>query len=196
MSMMFGAGGQRHWLRLPTVTAPHPDDRSKMVSLAVSEEMTYKLAAINRLTAIFQLWTHVVGELPPINNIRRLEIGLVKPSVTTLVDSVACFRGVKRPYDKEPDGASVLVYVLNPTVSIDHEPSMVCLAKAVKMPTNVALTVQVRPADALQGHEQVVQPGATQLFGIVTRIEPVPGDGGSPILPKRPNERYIQRLWT
>lgn len=198
MNTLNFTAGQRHWLKPPMVTAPHPDDRTKTASYSISEHFTYCNAAVSRLSPIFQVWAHIVGELPPINNISRLLRGVVIPTLTTLADSVACFRGVKRPYDDEENGESVLVYVLNPTVTIDHEPSLVCLAKAVKVPSDVALTVQVKPKKALHGADDRVEPAtvASGADGVVTRLEFVSGNGATPILPKRHSERYLTRLWS
>lgn len=90
--------GQKHWLKPPLVTAPHPDDKTKTATYAISEHFTYCNAAVSRLSPIFQ--------------VARLGRGVVIPTLTTLADSVACFRGVKRPYDDEENGESVVVYVL------------------------------------------------------------------------------------
>jgi hypothetical protein len=112
----------------------------------------------------------------------------MRPTVSTLNDSVACFRGVKRPCDGEKNGDSVLVYVLNPKVSVAYEPNMACLAKAVRLAANVVATVQVKLTRPLQN-------GGKNVCGIVTRIEFVLGDGGDPLLPERHPERYSERLW-
>lgn len=194
----------RHWLQLPHAKAPSPEDRKKIVTYAISEDLVQRLFAANRLTMIFQLWAHVVGELPPIHNVSRLLHGEVTPSLTTLAQSVACFRGVNRPYDDEEEGESVLVYVLNPTVSVDRDVNLVCLAKAVKVPSGTCLTVQVKPTKPLQSDESSVEKGVTRSFdsedvkiirGVVTRLEFVSGNGEIPILPKRHAGRYRQKLW-
>jgi hypothetical protein len=199
----------KYWLRPPAVQAPAPDDRTKLVTYKISEHLTYTLAAASRLSPIFQLWAHVVGELPPINNVSRLSHGEVIPTLTKLTQSVACFKGVKRPYDDELDGASVVVYVLNPTVTLDREVSLVCLAKAVTVPADTCLTVQVKlPQAALQPSGTSLNTGVTRsskpdvgvtednlIHGVVTRLEFVEGDGGNPVLPKRHTTRYHLRMW-
>lgn len=184
-------GTSRHWLRPPMVQAPSAKERGKSVTYAISEDYLYSHRGVSRLGPIFQMWAHVVGELPPINNISRIDRLPVKPTLTTLADSVACFRGVKRPYDDEENGDSVLIYVLNPTVTVIRDSGMVCLAKAAKLPDDVALTVQVKPSKIadLQGRNKLLHDG------VVTRLEFVPGDGGAPNLPKGHKERYVERLW-
>jgi hypothetical protein len=177
-----------HWLKPPVVKAPDPFGYQSSVLLSISPHFIERSAGVYRRTAIFQTWTHVVGTLPPINNIGRLAASPHAPTLTTLADSVACFRGVNRPYDDEKNGESVIIYVLNPSVSIEYEVDMACVARGVKVPADTALTVQVKPGKSLQidGHD---------IFGMVTRLEFVSGDGGNPILPKGHSTRYLQRLW-
>jgi hypothetical protein len=121
-----------------------------------------------------------------------------------LKQSVACFRGVKRPYDDDEDGGSVIIYVLNPTVSLDRDVNLVCLAKAVRVPSDTCLTVQVRPTAALQTLQSALDTPVTRsidtadaatVHGVVTRLEFISGNGENPILPKRHTDRYHSRLW-
>lgn len=177
-----------HWLEPPLVQAPSALDKNYIVKYRISNEFFDKNGYINRRTPIFQIWTHVIGEFPPINNISYLKNNLPFPTVSTLLDSVACFRGVNRPCDVENNGDSILTYILNPSVSIAYEPSMACLARAVRLGTNVAATVQVRVTDALQVDDETVS-------GTVTRIEFVHGDAGTPLLPENYQERYSEHLW-
>lgn len=177
------------WLELPLVEAPSPDDKEKLITLQISDEFIGKNALARKRTPIFQLWAHVVGELPPINNIAYLSKFQVRPQICSLKESVACFRGVQRPLDNEDDGQSVLTYILNPLVSIAYEGHMVCVAKAVKVPALTAATVQVRPVEGLQIDGKNVS-------GTVTRFEFVTGENaGNVVLPEGYLERYGGRLW-
>jgi hypothetical protein len=182
--------GARHWLKPPPVEAPSPNAKDRTVVYTVSEDYILTLRSISRLSPIFQIWAHIVGEAPPINNISRIERLPVKPSLTTLADSVACFRGVKRPYTDEKDGSSILIYILNPAVTLVRDTNMVCLAKAAKL-GDVAMTVQVRPLK--QVDLQLVNNPLHE--GVITRLEFVPGEGKNPILPQRYGDRYETRLW-
>jgi hypothetical protein len=177
-----------HWLKPPVVTAPDPVDRSKTINLAFSDEFFAKHSGVFRRSPIFQIWTHVVGQLPPINNISRLMRGELVPTISTLADSVACFQGVKRPYIDEENGDSVVVYVLNPRVTIDYEPDLACPAKGVRLARTTVATVQVRPTKSLQI-------SGVNIWGTVTRLEFVRGEGGEPNLPVKHSDRYVQRLW-
>jgi hypothetical protein len=96
---------------------------------------------------------------------------------------------VKRPYDDEPAGESILVYVLNPEVTLEYVWDLVCVAKSVRVPSNTCLTVQVKPLKTPLRREN------RDVEGVVTRLEFVSGDGGEPTLPKRFEDRYIEQLW-
>jgi hypothetical protein len=137
---------------------------------------------------MFQLWAHLVSVVPPINNISILEKGPLKPDLTTLKNSVACFRGVKRPYDDEAHGESVIIYVLNVGVTLGFDPTSPCMAKSVKLSTDALLTIQVKRTGPLRE-------GDIDIVGIVTRIERVIGEGSAPCLPYGYEERYGERLW-
>lgn len=167
--------------------------------------MVRTLLTSRRISPIFWIWAHVVGELPPINNISRFHQVEVVPSLTTLEESIACFQGVQRPYDDEEHGETVLIYVLNPSVSIDRDVNLVCPAKAVKVPSNTCLTVQVKPTNALHSSQIALDSGSVMrsirpedaeiIHGVVTRLEFISGAGDRPVLPKKYEERYHRRLW-
>lgn len=176
------------WLSLPLIQALAATDRSKTVIYKISEGFIRTNANIMRRVPIFQLWAHLVGVIPPINNISILEKGSLKPDLTTLEDSVACFRGVKRPYDDESQGESVIIYVLNVNVTVGFDPTSPCMAKAVRLASDALLTFQVKPIEPLLERD-------IEIVGIVTRVERVVGEGSAPCLPYRYEERYSERLW-
>lgn len=177
----------QNWLSLPDVSAPGWVRKEKVV-YRVSPEFIDRNAGINRNSPLMQVWAHVVGELPPINNIGRLAGAFPTPTLTTLADAVGCFQGLKRPHDDEHDGDSVLIYVLNPLVTIAYHADMVCLAKAVTVPKNTVLTVQVRPNHPLLK-------GESQLNGVLTRLEFVSSDASDPTMPVDHGTRYARLLW-
>ncbi len=147
---------EQEWLRPPDVSAPAPDNRQNQVKYWISDRWIRDCFSNFRRTPIFQTWAHVVGQLPPINNISKLADANPTPSLTTLNDAFACFRGLERPHDEELDGGSVVVYVLRPSISIDYESDMVCQAKARIIQPNLVLTVQVRlPGRRTRGRHPV-----------------------------------------
>jgi hypothetical protein len=177
-----------NWLSLPDVTAPSGLSRKALHRYRISPEFVERNASINRNTPILQLWAHIVGCLPPINNISRLAGATPTPTLCTLAKSVGCFQGLKRPHDEEHDGDSVMIYVLNPLVTIAYHADMVCLAKAVTVPKNTVLTVQVRPKHPLLTDE-------SQLNGVLTRLEFVSSDASDPTMPVDHGTRYARLLW-
>ena len=177
-----------HWLTFPDVSAPSGLDRKVTHRYLISPEFVERNASISRNTPILQIWTHIVGQLPPINNINRLAGAVPTPTIGTLGNSVGCFQGIKRPHDDEHDGDSVLIYILNPLVTIAYQADMVCLAKAVTVPKNTVLTVQVRPKHPLLTAE-------SQLNGVVTRLEFVSSDVLDPTMPVDHGTRYARLLW-
>jgi hypothetical protein len=178
----------KHWLEFPPVNAPSPDDPNKMLVCKISQNFVSGNAFIARRSPIFQIWAHVVGELPPIAHVDMIANQSPTTTLCKLTDAVACFRGVKRPYDSEGNGESILVYVLTPTASIAYHPSMTCLARVVEVPANTVLTVQMRPSSTLQTPEQGID-------GIITRVEFVSSsEGGSPF-PAHHESRYDHLLW-
>lgn len=177
-----------HWLDLPIVEAPSAEDRTKLARYSVSTSLIEGYGGINRNTPLYQIWAHLVGQVPPINNIARVMRGEIRPSLTTLRDTVACCAGIKRPHDDEEDGKSVLIYVLNPSVTLIHYPDLVCVASVKKVPSNTVLTVQVRPQETLHSDQ-------SQLNGVITRLEFVSSDPGNPRFPVDFETRYAQLLW-
>jgi hypothetical protein len=177
-----------NWLAFPTVMAPNPKRGETNLTLVVSETFIQRNSSNNRNTPILQLWAHVIGQLPPINNISKVAGSSITPTLLTLNDATACFGGINRPHDDEENGHSVLVYVLNPKVSIQFEPSMTCQARSVVVPPKSVLTVQVRPAFSGQAVDQGVN-------GIVTRLEFVVNDEKEPLLPKGFQVRYDKMFW-
>ena len=177
-----------NWLEFPIVSAPDPLGRKEPVYFEISEEYVATNARLRRRTPIFQLWAHVVGRLPPINNAHVILADPAVPTICTLHDSVACFQGVNRPLDTDDDGTLMRAYILNPKVSIEYEPGLACVARSVQIPAGIVAMVLVKPILSLQKLEKSVT-------GQVTRIEFVLRDEREPTLPKGARNRFSQQLW-
>lgn len=137
---------------------------------------------------MYQAWFHLTGEWPPTPNLSEVTGGTAKPG--TLADSTACFRGVKRPYLTEDDGASVFVYILKPESTLVFDPRPPVRRPVIKMlDSDLLLAAYVRLADrpVVQGGEPVV--------GFVTRLETIEGGPAEPGLPLDYLERYENRVW-
>lgn len=176
------------WQNFGIAVAPNPDDKAVDIQLAVSAELVAANSDMNKMTPLLQIWCHVFGVLPELPNISKVRNAENTPTLSTLKDSAACFRGIERPHDDEDNGDSVICYVLNPATSIEFSPSQVCVAQPVIMPQQTAITVLVRIKPTL------LRPGLT-VDGILTRIEPVKCSPEDPLLPNRYKTRYRERLW-
>jgi hypothetical protein len=140
---------------------------------------------------MLEAWAHLVGELPPIPNAFKMEAELYGQRPVALVDAHAIFKGVCRPYGSEDDGDEVLVYVISTEITVGwSEPNdrMACVATYKRAPRNAVLTVQVRPASALQ----LTVPGVS---GTVTKWEFVGECTEHPGFPDDYEQRYNERLW-
>lgn len=82
------------WQNPPPVQAPDPDDRSSVITLEVSNDITGASKGNFLLTPVFQVWTHLHGMPPPIKNVSILESDGLKPTYQTLQDATSCFRGI------------------------------------------------------------------------------------------------------
>ena len=178
----------KHWLSFPNVDAPSAEDRNKKVRYTVSEDFVQRNFEMGRCSLIFQLWTHVVGELPPIGDLNRLGSRLLAPAITTLGDCVACFRGVRPRYYDEEEGDSLLVYVLNPATTVVYERTLAYTIAGANVPSDACLTVHVRPVRFLQNNDEAVR-------GVITRLEFIHGEGAKPLLPKGYSTRYSREHW-
>ncbi|WP_299968422.1 hypothetical protein [uncultured Roseobacter sp.] len=174
------------WKTFEVVDAPGPTKDSGL-RLTVSQEFIDRHFEISRLTPIFQMNAHIYGRLPDINLISQVANSDPTTDLTTLNDAVACFEGIERPHDDERNGDTVLVYVLQPAVTIERTVSMACQASAAVPPKSSVLTVLVRTNLDLQDGEGAID-------GSITRIEwVVAGNDG---LPKSHETRYTTQHWT
>ena len=162
--------------------------KEELVRLTVSQEFINTHMEIRRLTPLYQFHAHVLGRLPQINLISKLENSALVPDLTTLNDSTALFEGIKRPHDDEDNGDSVLIYVLRPTISIEWAATMSVMAQAIVPPQNSVLTVLVRTNLDLQDD-------AGPIHGCVTRVEWVKSSPDSQFLPNNSDQRYETKHW-
>jgi hypothetical protein len=175
------------WYDPPHVKAPHYENRDDHMTFGVSDDLTGTRSRNFRHTPLFMFWTHIVGQLPPINAIGHLAEADPTPTLLTLYDATACFQGIERPHLKD-NGDSVVVYILKPAVSIEFASSMVCLARAVRPAIPFVLAVQAVLTDALHTPPKGID-------GIITRIEAVACDPSDADLPVDYGTRYRRQCW-
>lgn len=179
---------QYPWARLPTVVAPSPENRSETITLEVSKPFILGNLHKRFRTPMLQTWFHLTGVWPPVPNLMALPEGECQPG--TLLDAVACFRGIKRPCLDEDDGDSVLVYILKPesTLVFDDRPPLP--HPVIKMlDKDLLLAAYVRLA------ERSIAAAGGKVSGCVTKLETLEAGPGEPGLPLDHFERYEKRVW-
>jgi len=137
--------------RPPLVPSPSPEDPTKTSIFGVSPSFLHSHAGLSCV----ELRSSKCGPTSWENCLRltivsRLTESGLAPSLTTLNDSVACFRGVKRPYDEEDDGRSILIYVLEPEASIVFEPDMASVGEDCQSSGQYGADRTVKPTKSLQ----------------------------------------------
>jgi len=176
------------WIDLPDVLCPSPWDRTKFEMVHVSDEAIHRYYRARRPEPIYAAWAHLVGGLPPINNVGSVAVGEPKVTLCTLKDAHACFQGVERPCGIEEDGKSVYAFILKVDTTLAYHPSMVCVATARVAPPNTVLAVLVRFNDPLHGE-------SVEVDRTILRWEFVKADKSEPLLPKDYKTRYAKKMW-
>ncbi len=176
------------WRLPPPVDAPAHDDRSRIVKYSISDDLTGANRANWLRTPLYQVWIHLHGVIPPLNNAGIIKKRSPRITPSTLCDSVACFQGIQRPHLTEDSGSSVLVYVLNPTTTAEYYPDLVAPIRSVEFPQHAVLTVQV----CVSGPLHDLPAGVS---GVVTRLEMVAASASHKSLPVDYDSRYAKRNW-
>lgn len=139
-------------------------------------------------TPVYQVWLHLLGQLPPFPNASVAERDGVELSYTTLDQATACFRGLERPHGMEDNGDSVIVYVLGITGTVQYHARMTAPIRGVPVRQGTVLTVQARQNDS----DHKVN---GDLYATITKLELVRADATNPNLPARFGSRYRTQCW-
>jgi hypothetical protein len=188
LNKLMGVAGISAWRSPPHVNAPAHDDRTKTAIYSISDDLTGANRANIVRTTLYQIWVHLHGVVPPLNNAGVIRTRAPAPTLSTLADATACFQGIRRPHLTEDDGNSVLVYVLKPMATVEFYPDMVAPIRGVAFPDSAVLTVQVCLKNALQNVVQGVD-------GLVTKLEMVAASASDKSLPLNFDSRYAKRNW-
>lgn len=175
------------WRTPPNVNARSWEDKSKMVTFSVSVDITGAGRENWRRTPLYQLWTHLLGQLPPFTNASVAQGDGVTITLSLLEDATACFMGVKRPLNGMDQGENVLTYILPVAGTVEYYPRMAAPIRGIPIPEDVVLTVQVCLTEPLQKDD-------TGLCGRITRLEFVRSEPGTN-LPIDHSERYGNQCW-
>lgn len=175
----------------PNVLAPSFTGDGSMVELEISKRAIEKFAEANLRIPMLELWSHLVGVLPPLPGAFKMEADTGGRVPTSIAEAHAIFKGVCRPYGSEDDGGEVLVYVISTILTVGWsgvKDRMACVASFKNAPKGTVLTVQVRPASALQ-------PTSAGVWGTITKWEFVGESAEHPGFPEDYDTRYNERLW-
>lgn len=179
----------------PQVIARSPFDRSEAITFRLSKLEIQKRAAARRAQPVFEAWSVVIGEPPPVNNISKWDERLRLCPLVSLADAIACFRGVKRPVAEDDTGWDTLAYVIRPEWYFAYQPSLACVAELTKVPADLVFVTYVR-LDQPFG-EQNARYSRTEASGVITHWHFVEGeaDSSGQLLPVGHPMRYRTRLW-
>lgn len=196
--LLEGGGRQSsRWLDLPRVVlARHFSNPKEVVSYRLSTVDVRKLHAASRRQPVFDLWSVVVGEPPPIDNISYAISRAPNHSLLSLSDAHACFRGIRRPIGLDERGWDVVAYVSKPKWFFASCPHLVCQAEAALVPSDLVFVTYVIldwPTEA--SNARAVARQRPSAHGVIVRGEFVEADPIEPELPVDFRERYRKRQW-
>jgi hypothetical protein len=179
-----GAGA---WLVLPeTVEARSEADSAIPCIYRLGTADAIKMARALRRQPIFELWSCVLGNPPPVPGCRHRNRN-VAGKLTRLKEAHALFKGIERPLAEDDDGANVLAYVLKPKFMYAYDPDMVSVALKIPVPQDVVFVVYVRLNNPDDNSRAVI--------GTITHWGFVEADPNDPTLPVEHSSRYRTRLW-
>jgi hypothetical protein len=183
------AGRGTVWLDFPaTVVARSPFERSQTCRLRISREDATKAARAHRLQPIWEFWSIVIGEPPPVPNVRTWGVNVPsEEGLTTLVEAHACFLGIRRALAEDDDGDNVVAYVLKPRFFYERATNLVCAAAKRATPEGLVYAVHARL--------DVPHNSQGSAVGVVTHGGFVAVDANDPLLPEDHASRYKTELW-
>ncbi len=193
-------GGQERsssWLQLPaTAIGRAHQSRDILMPYRIAQEDARKALQAGQKQPLLNLWSGVIGEIPPVPNAEKKYAHLacaVKRG--SLVMANACFRGLKRPVGDDDRGFDVVAFVTKPTVLFTYDPSQVCVIKPMEIPSDMVMVTYVR-LDVRGGrtNARVTDPDAS-VGGCIIRWRLVESDPANALLPVDFKERYRRHLW-
>jgi hypothetical protein len=190
-----GAITRPSWQQIPRlVIGRSPLNRSAPVHFRIATDDIRKGLEANRKQPLLDLWTGVVGELPPFPGVDRYRADFLDWR-TSLSDAYACFKGLKRPIGEDDHGFDVVAFVCKPLKIFVFEPSMGCLIKPHSVPSDLVLVVYAKlDYNTQRSHRAKPQVG-TSVAGVVFGWEFVETDPDGSGLPLGHKQRYRTRLW-
>jgi hypothetical protein len=180
---------KREFANPPLVSALCPEGTGGQVQLEIAPSTIKKLIEGKRRTDLFQMWAHLVGEMPPVNNAKLVQIAEHSDEpIIALADAHACFKGVKRRYDQDEDGREIYIYVISTPYTVRWQSSMRTTVGIFPSTGGTVLTVQVKPRQALHGCQE-------GIWGAIVKWEFVHACRERTDLPDGYGERYEASVW-
>lgn len=192
-------GGQTpaRWLDIPAaVIGRSPYRREDSVVYRIAQHDARKALELGRKQPLLDLWSVVLGEIPPVNN-ALAKWGKVAEAhkLSSLLSAHACFRGIKRPAGNDDKGFDFYAFVSKPAIFFVYDPDIGCVIKPSYVPEDLVHVTYVRldypDGRPARKHSKV----ANSAIGIVTHWEFVEAHSDSPALPVDFAERYRRRVW-
>jgi hypothetical protein len=184
------------WRDIPsTVLARSITNREIASFYRVAQNDVQKALDANRKQPLLDLWSAVVGEIPPFPNANaKWGKHLKVTPLVSMADSYACFRGLKRPMGDDDRGFDCYAFVSKPTHRFVYEPSLACGIKLMDVPSDLVHITYVR-CDHPQGRTRASGNDVGGSVGVVTHWHFVEADPADQSLPAESSNRYRQRIW-
>ncbi len=187
-----GAQTPPDWLDFPkTVVGRSTDGLDRIVAYRIATEDARLAAQMGRRQKVFELWSAVLGKVPPVPGIARHQ---PISGLTSLAHAHACFQGLKRPVSDDKHGYDSFAFIIRPRVIFTPVADMVCCAEPYFVPDDLLFAVYVR-LDYPQGRPNAYSTKTAQPIGIVTHWEFLERDPDDEKLPIDHKNRYRKRRW-
>jgi len=192
LKVIEGGGAARpQLLRLPpAILGPSIFNRDSLIGYRVAEQDLRKALENRRRQPALDLWSMVIGKLPPVPNASKYEEYETHLAAQSLAKAHAAFRGVKRPVGDDARGFDHVVFITKPSVHFRYIPDMVCVLTPERVPDDVVLATYVK-LDFPEGRPTSLR-ADVPVGGIITHWELVERDG---LVPVHSKERYRLQLW-
>lgn len=191
---LINGGGQKPsaWLDIPqTILGLSAESKTSQCGFRISTEGLRKALNVGNRQPLLDLWSLVMGEIPPVNAARMKWHGSLS-APQSFSSAAACFRGMKRPVGNDDTGFDTYAYVTHPKVTFKYAPSMSCLIQPVTIPEDIVCVTYVRfdhpVRRPVRGGERVLS------GGVITGWELVEADPVAS-LPIEWETRYRKQMW-
>lgn len=183
------------WRDFPQlISGRSPFNRTEMGHYRVAQRDLQKAIENNRYQPIFDLWTYVFGQIPPVPNVSKISAQLPKKLIS-FPDAHACFRGVKRPVGEDTNGYDTIIFIIKPEFILERKPSLVCMIAPRPFPSDLVCAVYVTLDHPSWGRLGTPATAQSPARGIITHCQILESDARATDLPIDFDKRYRKRLW-